>query len=626
KITIRDVYPGIDWVFYNSQKTGMKYDFVVHAGADASKIKLWYEGDKPLKMEEDGSISITTKLGTLTEAKPYTYEENNNNEIESNYKLTAINKNKTLLEFNLANHNTNNTLVIDPQLNWGTFYGGNGSDGTFALCTDAAGNLFATGVTQSTNFPTQNFPTAYFQALIGGGPNGDAFILKFNNMGNLSWATYYGGTQGPFLGEAGISITCNNNGDILVTGVTSSPNFPTFNPGLPAYFQGTLQGPEDAFILKFSNIGLRLWATYYGGSGIEWGRSIDCDNNGNVFITGYTGSTNFPTLNPGLPAYFQGLNAGGTIAFILKFNVANCQRLWATYYGGSGGEIGFSISCDNIGNVFVAGQTWSTNLPILNPAGVAYFQATNGGSSDVFILKFNTTNCQRLWATYYGGLSDDSPVTISCDNTGGLFIVGQTFSANFPTLNPGLPAYFQGTNSGNFDAFILKFNGTNCQRLWATYYGGANNETAFFSTTNIAFDNCDNVYVTFDTESVNIPIQMSQASCGGFNDNSLTGSRDLFLIKFNIAGQRLWASYIGGDGFDYRSPIACDLNNNLFISGSWVNVINNATYPLANPGGGAYYDPTFNGGEDGFIMKFTPIPPTYSQSQTNSSGCSACNG
>ncbi|MFO0320908.1 MAG: hypothetical protein ACK504_00590, partial [Bacteroidota bacterium] len=112
KITIKDVYPGIDWVLYNSDKKGMKYDFVVHPGADASQIKLIYEGDKPLKLNDDGSISIKTKLGKLTEAKPYTFDEGNANEIESNYKLTTISKNKTLLEFNLANHNPNNKLII----------------------------------------------------------------------------------------------------------------------------------------------------------------------------------------------------------------------------------------------------------------------------------------------------------------------------------------------------------------------------------------------------------------------------------------------------------------------------------------------------------------------------------
>ncbi|MFO0356320.1 MAG: SBBP repeat-containing protein, partial [Sphingobacteriaceae bacterium] len=609
-----DVYPGIDWVFYNSEKTGMKYDFVVHPGADASQIKLIYEGDKPLKLQDDGSISIKTKLGTLTEAKPYTYEEGNTTEIESNYKLTTINKNKTLLEFNLANHNTSNTLIIDPQLNWGTFYGGNGVDGPMSLYTDASGNLYVTGYTNSTNFPTLNpFGGAYFQGILSGS---DAIIIKFNSAGILQWATYYGGS----FAETANSITCDNTGNVFVTGYTFSTNFPTLNPFGGAYFQGTGGSSADAFILKFSNAGVRLWATYYGGTGFDVGSSITCDNTGNVFLTGNTSSTNFPTFNSGGGAYFQGANGG---IFILKFSNVGV-RLWATYYGGTGIEEGVSITYDNTGNVFVTGSTTSTNFPTLNPFGGAYFQGTNSGGQDAFILKFSNTGV-RLWATYYGGSFGDVGCSVTCDNTGNVFVTGWTNSNNFPTLNPGGGAYFQGAHAGNDDTFILKFSNTGTH-LWATYYGGSNSESIQFSYDNLAVDACGNVYVSFATRSTNIPTQSNQSSCGGFNDNALSGISDQFLIKFTNNGQRLWATYIGGDGNDFRSPIATDNNGNLFVSGEWVNVTNNATYPLATPGGGAYYDPTFNGGfDDGFIMKFTPIPPTYAQSQTNPSACN-CNG
>ncbi|MFO0357609.1 MAG: SBBP repeat-containing protein, partial [Sphingobacteriaceae bacterium] len=582
-------------------------------------IKLIYEGDKPLKLQADGSISIKTKLGTLTEAKPYTYEEGNNNEIASKYKLTPINKNKTLLEFNLANHNTNNTLIIDPQLNWGTFFGGTGFDGPTSIETDNLGNIYIAGYTYSMSFPTWNpGGGAYYDATYNGGA-GDVLISKFSNNGNLLWSTFYGGSNMDWA----FFITCDNIGNVFLTGITRSNNFPILNPGGGAYFQGANAGSTDVFVLKFSNTGVRLWSTYYGGSDDEEGYSITCDNVGNVFVTGYTNSTNTPTLNPG-GSYFQGTisGIGSNDAFILKFSNTGVL-LWSTYYGGSFDEEGFSIACDNVGNLFVTGGTFSTNFPTLNPGGGAYFQGANSGNKDVFILKFSNTGV-LLWSTYYGGSAFEEGYSIICDNTGNVFISGQTFSTNFPTLNPGGGAYFQGANSGNGDAFILKFSNTGTQ-LWATYYGGSNIE-GFNSYDNLAVDACGNLYVSFHTESTNTPTLSSQSSCGGFNDNSLTGTRDQFLIKFTNTGQRLWATYVGGDGVDFRSPIATYNVGNLFLSGEWGYVTNNATYPLANPGGGAYYDPTFNGGEDGFIMKFTPIPPTYSQSQTNSSGCSACNG
>ncbi|MFO0435877.1 MAG: SBBP repeat-containing protein, partial [Sphingobacteriaceae bacterium] len=522
-----------------------------------------------------------------------------------------------------------NTLIIDPQLNWGTFFGGTGFDGPTSIETDNLGNIYIAVYINSTitGFPLQNLVGAYNDATYNGGTY-DVIISKFSNNGNHLWSTLYGGSGIDWAN----SIACDNTGNIFLTGYTLSTNFPTLNPAGGAYFQGTLSGAgsADAFILKFSNLDVRLWATYYGGSGNDYGNSLTCDNAANMFVTGSTSSpNNFPTWNPLGGAYFQGTNGGGDDSFILKFSNTGV-RLWATYYGGSSVDCGYAIDCDNTGNVFVTWQAQSTNFPTWNPLGGAYFQGTNGGggNNDAFILKFSNTGV-RLWAKYYGGSSSDEGYSIICDNTGNVFISGQTVSTNFPTFNPAGGAYFQGALGGVYDAFILKFSNTGIQ-LWATYYGGSANERAFWSYDNLAVDACGNVYLTFSTLSTNIPTLSSQSSCGGFNDNSfflVSGFiQDLFLIKFTNSGQSLWATYIGGNGDDFRSPIATDNNGNLFVSGEWINATNNATYPLVNPGGGAYYDPTFNGNDDGFLMKFTPIPPTYAQSQTNPSGCSACNG
>jgi len=144
KITIKEVYPGIDWVFYSSQTIGMKYDFVVHPGADPSQINLLYEGQNPLKLLEDGSICIQTQLGSLKEEKPFTYEQDGDIEVESSYKLTTISNNQTLLKFDLEHYDSTKRLIIDPQLYWYTFYGGNSVDDCFATDTDQDGNIFVT--------------------------------------------------------------------------------------------------------------------------------------------------------------------------------------------------------------------------------------------------------------------------------------------------------------------------------------------------------------------------------------------------------------------------------------------------------------------------------------------------
>ncbi|MBI2268818.1 MAG: SBBP repeat-containing protein [Bacteroidetes bacterium] len=630
KIVIRKIYPGIDWVLYNSSDKGFKYDFIVHPGADPNQIQLVYSSLNQLKLNNHGEIKLKTDRGTLTENAPYSYIQETDQEVASKFQLTSTKQcddyYQTTITFSFITSSLNHlsTLIIDPQLTWGTLIGGNSADGIMSMDCDASGNIYVAGYTTSTNFPTQSSGSAYFQG-VSGSPT-DAFIVNFSNSGILNWATYYGGSNSDYA----ISIEIDISGNIYVAGYSASFDFPAQAWG-SAYFDNVLgSSGSDVFILRFSNTGARDWATLYGGNNFDNGYSIDSDVLGNIYITGSTRSIDFPVQSWG-GAYFNSALGGAQDGFVLRFSATgNCD--WATYYGGSGADNGYSIKTNASGNIYITGITSSTDFPIQAGTGPflgAYLDAVfgGGGFGDAFILRFSNAGI-REWATFYGGSNSDEGHSITIDVSGNMFLMGVTKSSDFPTQNAG--TYFDGALGGTQDVFILKFDNAGI-RQWATYYGGSNDEIrAFYETfDNIQTDNCGNLYVSFDTRSTDITTL--NPGCGTYFDGIFgagTGSPppfDIFITKFTSNGQLLWASYIGSNGEDLRYSLTIDNDRNLFLAGEFLNYTSGTALPLFNPGGSAYFDNTPNGLDDSFILKFTPVLPTYTSTQVNISSC-ACDG
>jgi len=636
KITIKNIYEGIDWVLYANNsvsKNSLKQDFIVHPNADPDQIKLIYEGSGKFDIK-DNQIHFENEIGELQEGKLFCYQKNQQNEIKSEYfykkvKRQMSDERRESPEFiiptsniqhpssdifsyevsiQLGNYTKNQPLIIDPELVWGTFYGGTSFENINFITTDTLNNLFLTGSTFSANFPLMNAGSFYQGTL---NVTGDAFILKFDSTCTRKWATYYGGSNSS---DNATSLVTDNKGNIFITGHTWAPNFPLQNAG--TYFQATNNNSTDLFILKFDNNGNRLWATYYGGNHTDESYSIACDTKGNIFITGRTTSISFPVQNAG--TYFQGILTGGAGTgslylatwdiFIIKFD-NNGNRLWATYYGGVGPDEAYSICTDIYDNVFITGNTLAkfttnvNNFPLLNSS--TYFQGTyNPYRNDAFILKFDN-NGNRLWATYYGGNDWDYGNSLATDSKGNLYITGRTSSTDLPIKSLG-SAYFKGALSGPSDIYLTKFDNLG-NLIWGTYYGGTKHENhrAF---DNICINNCDDVYISGETESTDFPIQ----TCG-YIDNTYGGSiGDMFIAKFSSSGNVNWSSYIGGNGWDQNNPIAVDKDDNLYLSGlirnqNQIQIINSG-YPIANTGGSAYYDGSFNTGDgDIFIAKFQSL-------------------
>jgi len=218
--------------------------------------------------------------------------------------------------FDIAEYEKSEDIIIDPIRVWATYYGGSGSEGGGEgdICTDSSGNLYVTGRTASTDFPTQNLTGAYNQTTYGG-DDFDAFIVKFNNSGARIWATYYGGNSW----DGGTAICTDNSGNIYITGRTDSYDFP-IQTLTGAYNQPSHGGERDAFILKFNSSGERIWATYYGGSDEDIGWCICTDNSANLYVTGNTQSSNFPTQS--LEGAYNQTTLGYVIQFLFVFSQA----------------------------------------------------------------------------------------------------------------------------------------------------------------------------------------------------------------------------------------------------------------------------------------------------------------
>ncbi|MBI2270610.1 MAG: SBBP repeat-containing protein [Bacteroidetes bacterium] len=608
KITIKNVYPDIDWVLYNSNERGFKYDFIVHPGADPEQISLLYRSQKKLHMDEPGNINIQTPYGNLTEKAPECRLEKTNSNVASRFEITGLpSEHETEISFRLDHFDRTQTLIIDPQMVWMTVLGGNNLNSPKDISVDNPTVIAVTGYTTATNFPLM----ASFQGSLMGAIS--AFIMKFGAGGNLMWSTYYGGNIGNQNAE-GRGVEVDAAGNIIVAGVTGVTNLPILNPGGGVYFQGPGNGAMS-FVSRFNSAGVLTWGTYYGGNGVDQIHDLCKDINGNLYISGYTSSTNFPLQNAAFAAY-----GGANDAFAVKFNSAG-QRLYSTYIGGTGADAGLGIFADNTGNLYLTGRTASVNFPLLNPGGGTYYNGVSGGAGDAFITKLNAAGA-LLWSTYWGGSASDNGMSVTGSSTGDWYFTGETSSTNLTTLNPGGGAYFQGANAGGVDMFLCRFNSSDAL-TWSTYFGttGNNSFNMQYNYGNfLATDNCSNVYLVGEDDAGGLPITNT---CNSFTLSyaPTPTQQQSYIVEFNNKNAIVWSSYFYGMYACATFSIKLDGNNNIFTVGEH----RMANLPPYAAPAGAYLQSIRTGADDGYLVKFTPTPNKYTQPQVNPSAC-ACNG
>ena len=559
KVRFKNIYPNIDWEIYIVDNGGIKYDFIVHPGGNPNDIKLLFKNHDSLYIDKGGNLVHKNAFGYFLEDAPLSYQDSLL--IPSNFILSG----DTLL-FNIGKYNTNAKLTIDPQRIWGTYYGGNDEELAYSTAVDSENNVYLAGWTRSTS----SIASLGFQNSFGG--DIDAFLVKFDSAGNRLWATYYGGNDVDY----GYSCTVDKSDNIYLAGHTGSNSGISFNG-----HQNSIGGSLDAFLVKFNKDGNRIWGTYYGGSRGENGKSCVTDINNNVYLVGNTHSLSDIAFN-GFQMTHAGSNnlnpSGSPVladAFIVKFD-SNGVRLWGSYYGGSDLENGNSCATDIYGNVFLSGSTSSQN----NISFSGFKDSLHGGL-DGFLVKFDSLGV-RQWGTYFGGIGMDPINSCKTDSLNNIFIAGTTSSDS----NIAFGSVHQNTfGGGSFDAYLAKFN-NNGVLLWGTYFGGDREDGASC----ISIDKNNNIFISGNTNSLN------NISADGHQNTYGGGSRDAFISKFSPNGNRLWASYYGGNSLDIGTTVSVDNSNKVYLGGYTGSGGNNIAF--------SGHQNVRNGDRDGFLVKF----------------------
>ncbi len=335
-----------------------------------------------------------------------------------------------------------------------------------------------------------------------------------------------------------------------------------------------LQGNDDAFVTKLSADGQQIiYSTYLGGSNDDEGNDIAIDIIGNAYLTGSTSSVDFPTVNAKYPQL-----RGSTDAFVTKLSADGQTIVYSTYLGGSNYDGSASIAVDNIGNTCVTGGTYSADFPIVNAVYPQY-----GGNWDAFVAKLSADGQKVIYSTYLGGSELESSSSIAIDSIGNAYVTGRTWSTNFPTNNAKYPHFNVGYQD---DAFITKISEDGQRVIYSTYLGGSGQDEG----TSIAVDNIGNIYVIGRTESADFPTV--NARYPQFRSNS-----DAFVIKLTTSGQTVvYSTYLGGSEFEGGGDIAVDSTGNAYVTGGTTS----ADFPIVN----AKY-PQLRGYTDAFVSKLS---------------------
>lgn len=599
KVRYEEVYPGIGLVYYGNEGQ-LEYDFVVAPGADPNQIAMEFEGADGLGLREGGDLVLNVGGREVRWQKPMIYQEVNGKRIEiaGRYRIRqgpdqpvnlAAAAHSTLstkdlqsvqfVSFELAAYDPGLPLVIDPILLYASYLGGSGYDSGGRVAVDASGNVYVAGTTASMDFPIRN---ALNNHNAGGGS--DVFVAKFTPAGELLFSTYLGGSDTDvWAGNLGFAVS--PAGQCVVASATLSLDFPLTN-AVQGWFGG---GPRDGFVTSLAPDGDALvFSTYLGGESADAANAVAVGPGGDIYVGGYTRSSDFPTLNAFQPAlsgvsgtgsqyndaFVTRLGAGGTNIVYSTFDgQSNTAEMvtdiavaldgstfpalyvqdfagggyrWATAKFNPNGTRSFerrwpttvteglylpSIALASNELVVLAGSSWGTTLPAINAPN----PGTANGYGECYIALFSATNGAYRSAVYFGGSGNDSLSGVHVNPAGEIVVAGSTAGpgwqpSGFPVTNPLESGPVPGLSS---DVFVAKFRTSSLSLTFSTLFGGPGNE----SPSGMALDARGNPWIVGGTGGQLPTMNPFQSQPGGENDG--------FLVKLSLRDARVQISRSG---------------------------------------------------------------------------------
>jgi hypothetical protein len=601
RIVYPGLWPGIDLV-YSGTANHLKYEFIVHPGADPAKIRLAYRGADNVSVDGQGRLVVSTAAGRFEDDTPVAYQDREGKKIRVPLAYRLGEEQNARAEngeaggspapqpagggagdgvyeygFDVGAYDRSLPLVLDPAiLLYCGYIGGTYNDNAVAIAVDRSGSAYITGDTSNTE---TSFPVVVGPDLTHNGNvvAPEAFVAKIDPAGTgLVYCGYIGG-----LGyDNGCGIAVDETGAAYVVGATSSTpadGFPvTMGPGLIK--SGT---HWDAFVAKVRPDGTGLvYCGYIGGSDLDKGRGIAVDAAGQAYVTGltYSNEATFPLIaGPRL------IYNGGEDGFVAKIKADGTGFDYCGYVG----SLTTGIAVDKFGQAYVTGCSYSVGgtFPVVVGPDLTY-----NGNGDAFVAKIKADGTGTVYCGYLGGTDFDYPNGIAVDGAGNAYIAGITGSseAGFPVL-AGPDLTFNGPSR---DGFVAKVNAAGTALVYCGYLGGSPYED---SVHGIAVDGSGSAYVTGATLNDQRTFPVVAGPDLTFNGVGAYG--DAFVAKVNAAGTGLdYCGYIGGLWEDYGNGIAVDGSGRAYIAGVTESVPH--SFPtVVGP------DLTPNGLGDGFAAK-----------------------